>query len=45
MCVSFTVQIIQRVGHLENQVCCSSDLIWLNVPESALDTANQVPTP
>lgn len=38
MCASFKVQIIQRVGYLENQVCCSGDLIWLNMPESALDT-------
>lgn len=36
MCASF--KIIQRVGHLENQVCCSGDLGWLNMPESALDT-------
>lgn len=38
MCASFKVQIIQRVRHLENQVCCSGDLVWLNMPESALDT-------
>lgn len=38
MCASFQVQIIQRVGHLENQVCCSGDLVWLSMPESALDT-------
>lgn len=39
MCASFKIQIIQRVRHLENQVCCSGDLVWLNMPESALDTA------
>lgn len=38
MCASFKVQIIQRVEHLENQVCCSGDLVWLNMLESALDT-------
>lgn len=38
MCASFKVQIIQRVGHLENQVYCSGGLVFLNMPESALDT-------
>lgn len=38
MCASFKVQIIQRAWHLENRVCCSGDLVWLNMPESALDT-------
>lgn len=36
MCASF--KIIQRAGHMENQVCCSGDQVWLNMPESALDT-------
>lgn len=35
MCASFKVR---RIGHLENQVCCSGDLVWLDMPESALNT-------